>query len=137
MADLTASDTGIVLFAHGSRDAAWRAPIEAVAARMREMAPGTRVQCAYLEYTAPDLGTTVAALLAEGARAITVWPMFLGVGRHAREDLPRLLAELRLRHPDVPIHLQPAMGEHPAVLETMARTALSGPSPRSVRPNTA
>ena len=34
-----------------------------------------------------------------------------------------------LRHPDVPIHLQPAMGEHPAVLETMARTALSGTTP--------
>ncbi len=120
---------GTVLFAHGSRDPAWAAPIEAVAARMRSLAPGTLVRCAYLELTSPDLPTVVQALIDEGARAITVWPMFLGVGRHAREDLPRLLAELRLRHPDVPIHLQPAMGEHPAVLETMARTALSGPSP--------
>ena len=126
---MTTPTQGIVLFAHGSRDPLWRAPIEAVEAHIRAHHPGVAVRCAYLELTEPDLPTVVQALIDEGARAITVWPMFLGVGRHAREDLPRLVAELRLRHPDVPIHLQPAMGEHPAVLETMARTALSGPSP--------
>ena len=129
MANSTGADVGIVLFAHGSRDAAWRAPIEAVAARMREMAPGTRVQCAYLEYTAPDLGTTVAALLAEGARAITVWPMFLGTGRHARDDLPRLLAELREQHPGVAFNLREAIAEHPDVLQAMAVAALNRPAP--------
>ena len=30
---------GVILFAHGSRDPAWHAPIEAVAARMRALAP--------------------------------------------------------------------------------------------------
>jgi len=115
---------GTVLFAHGSRDPAWRAPIEAVARRMRELAPGTPVACAYLELTEPDLPTAVQALLAGGARAITVWPMFLGSGRHAREDLPRLLHELRARHPGVDFALAPAIGEHPAVLEAMARAAL-------------
>ena len=126
---MTTPTQGIVLFAHGSRDPLWRAPIEAVEAHIHAHHPGVAVRCAYLELTEPDLPTVVQALIDEGARAITVWPMFLGVGRHAREDLPRLVTELRLRHPDVPIHLQAAMGEHPAVLETMARTALSGPSP--------
>ena len=124
-----AAGHAVVLFAHGSRDPRWSEPIEAVARTMRELAPDVPVACAYLELTAPDLPTCVQALASQGARAITVWPMFLGAGRHAREDLPRLLAELRLRHPDVPIHLQPAMGEHPAVLETMARTALGRVSP--------
>ena len=116
-----------VLFAHGSRDPLWRAPIEAVAARMRQLAPGTLVACAYLELTAPDLATAVQALEGEGATSITVWPMFLGAGRHAREDLPRLLAELRERHPDLSLDLRPAIGEHPDVLDTMARTALGSP----------
>ncbi|MFT3776710.1 MAG: CbiX/SirB N-terminal domain-containing protein [Ottowia sp.] len=115
---------GIVLFAHGSRDAAWHAPIEAVAARMRALAPGVRVACAYLELTEPDLATAVQALLADGGRAVTVWPMFLGAGRHAREDLPRLLDTLRTCHPGITFTLQPAIGEHPDVLDTMARTAL-------------
>jgi len=44
---------GIILLAHGSRDPLWRAPIEAVAERIRTSAPGTPVLCAYLELCAP------------------------------------------------------------------------------------
>ena len=116
---------GVILFAHGSRDPAWHAPIEAVAARMRALAPGVRVACAYLELTEPDLASAVQSMLADGVRAITVWPMFLGAGRHAREDLPRLVAALRAQHPGLRIELEPAIAEHPDVLEAMARTALS------------
>jgi lipopolysaccharide export system permease protein len=38
---------GIILLAHGSRDPQWREPIEAVAAQIRAVAPGTPVRCAY------------------------------------------------------------------------------------------
>ena len=128
MTTLIPPGTGTVLFAHGSRDPAWRAPIEAVATRMRDLAPGTRVTCAFLEYTEPDLGTAVAALLTEGASAITVWPMFLGTGRHARDDLPRLVAELRTQYPAVAFSLREAIAEHPDVLQAMALSALGRPT---------
>ncbi|MBY4598571.1 sirohydrochlorin chelatase [Ottowia caeni] len=115
---------GIVLFAHGSRDPAWRAPIEAIATRMREIAPGVLITCAYLELTQPDLPTCVTDMQAQGVRTITIWPMFLGTGRHAREDLPRLVTDLRSRYPDITFSLRPAIGEHPAVLEAMTLAAL-------------
>jgi len=120
---------GIVLFAHGSRDPAWRAPIEAIAARMRAIEPAARVVCAYLELPDPSLPDAVTARAAGGARHITVWPMFLGTGRHAREDLPRLLAQLRQQHPQIGFSLRPAIAEHPGVVEVMARTALEPPLP--------
>ncbi|WP_423455540.1 sirohydrochlorin chelatase [Ottowia sp. VDI28] len=113
-----------MLFAHGSRDPGWRMPIEAVARRMREMKPDVLVACAYLELTEPDLPACVAGLLAEGAQAITIWPMFLGSGRHAREDLPRLVGELRGRYPRIEFLLQPAIAEHREVLDAMAQAAL-------------
>ncbi len=114
----------IVLFAHGSRDPAWRAPIEAIAERTRAIDPTAQVRCAYLEFSEPDLPAVVAGLITGGARQITVWPMFLGAGRHARDDLPRLLAQLRAQHPGTDFVLREAIAEHPAVLEAMARTAL-------------
>jgi len=117
---------GIALLAHGSRDAAWRGPLEAIAARMRELDPGAIVACAYLEQNAPDLSTAASALLTAGAASITVWPMFLGAGRHARLDMPRLMEQLRQQHPNVPMRLAPAIGTHPGVLEAMARAALGG-----------
>jgi sirohydrochlorin cobaltochelatase len=124
MPPAAAPTQGIVLLAHGSRDPDWRAPIEALAARMVQLAPGARIACAYLEFSAPDLPGAVAALLRAGAGAIAIQPMFLGLGRHTRADLPRLLDEQRRRYPGVPFTLRPAIAEHPEVLLAMARAAL-------------
>ncbi len=115
----------IVLFAHGSRDPLWRQPLDAVAARIRALSPGVHVQCAFLELTEPDLGTATAGLVAGGVHAITVVPMFLGVGRHAREDLPQLMTSLRDTYPDVRFTLQGAVGEDPALIDLLAKIALA------------
>ena len=129
MTDPSAPTAGTVLFAHGSRDPLWHAPIEAVARRMRVLAPQVPVACAYLELTAPDLTTAVQALLQQGVRRVAIWPMFLGAGRHVRDDLPGLLEALRARFPQVQFILHAAIGEHPDVLEAMARTALTATEP--------
>lgn len=118
---------GIVLLAHGSRDPLWREPVEAVAARIREQAPQAThvcVRCAYIELAEPDLPTAAQQLLAEGATHLRVVPLFLGMGRHVREDLPRLIAALQAQHPAVPIDLRPAVGQHPTVVDVLAGVAL-------------
>ena len=102
--------TSVVLFGHGSRDPLWRKPIEAVADRMRSESPAVPVACAYLELTEPALPETVESLAAQGARTVRIVPMFLGVGRHAREDLPALVQDLRTRHPAIAFDLQPSIG---------------------------
>ena len=114
----------IILFAHGSRDALWRRPIEAVANEMKQLSPDTQVTCAYLELTEPDLPTTVAGLVQTGVNAIRIVPMFLGVGRHAREDLPLLLQDLIVQHPGVTFDLRNAIGEEPEMIRAMAAIAL-------------
>ena len=115
--------TAVVLFGHGSRDPLWRKPIEAVAERMRAESPTVPVACAYLELTEPALPETVGLLATHGARTVRIVPMFLGVGRHAREDLPALVQELRVQHPAIAFDLQPSIGEHPAMLALMADIA--------------
>lgn len=116
---------GTILFGHGSRDPLWRQPIEAVASQIRQMAPEVHVRCAYLELTAPDLPVTAAELATLGVTWITVLPMFLGVGRHARDDLPLIMAALQASHPQVTFDLRPAIGEDMQMIELMARIAIS------------
>jgi sirohydrochlorin cobaltochelatase len=124
--------TAHLLLAHGSRDPEWRTAIEAVAARMQQLYPGARLCCAYLEWAQPDLPTALDTLTAESepglAQTILIWPMFLGLGRRARADLPRLIADaqvsLRAHHPHVTLTLQPAIAEHASVLDAMARVVL-------------
>jgi sirohydrochlorin cobaltochelatase len=115
---------GIVLFAHGSRDERWRLPVEAVARRAAALDPSVQVVCAYLELAAPDLREATAALVAAGAGTIRVVPLFLGMGKHAREDLPRLVDEMRASHPQVVFSLARAVGEEPEVIDLLALKAL-------------
>ena len=123
MSDITLQHA-IILFAHGSRDALWRRPIEAVANEIKQLSPDTQVACAYLELTEPDLSTTVARLIQTGITVIRIVPMFLGVGRHAREDLPLLLQDLITQYPGVKFELRNAIGEEPELTRAMAAIAL-------------
>ena len=116
---------GIILFAHGSRDPQWRVPIEAVAAQISARQPETLVRCAYLEICVPSLLEAAAELVAAGARQLRIFPLFLGIGKHAREDLPLLIEQIRTAHPDVQIDLLPAAGEYEQLTTLMADIAMT------------
>lgn len=113
----------IILFGHGSRDPLWRLPMETVAARLRAQHAGMPVRCAYLELDMPTLPQAAADLVAGGAAAVRIVPMFLGTGRHAREDLPKLLEQLQAAHPQVAFTLQQSVGEDERVIELIAKIA--------------
>ena len=114
----------IVLFGHGSRDPQWREPMEEVARRIRSRVAPIEVRCAFLDLEQPDLATAIAQLVEAGADSIRVVPMFLGVGKHAREDLPRIVEECRQANPATRIELQPSVGENPRLLDLLAAIAL-------------
>jgi sirohydrochlorin cobaltochelatase len=114
----------IILFGHGSRDPLWRLPMETVATRVRALQPGVAVRCAYLELDSPSLPEAAAQLVQAGAQRLTILPMFLGTGRHAREDLPLLLEQVRTAHPGVQVDLKQAVGENMQVVDLLARIAL-------------
>ncbi len=114
----------IVLFGHGSRDPLWRQPMDAVAARIRALDPQANVVCAFLELTLPDLHTAVAELVGDGATRITVVPMFFGLGRHVREDLPKLKETLHQSHPAIGFDFLSTVGDDPRVTQLVADIAL-------------
>ncbi|WP_180683450.1 sirohydrochlorin chelatase [Tepidicella baoligensis] len=114
----------VVVFAHGSRDPLWRRPVEAVADAIAALDPSSRVGCAYLELCEPSLPAAVAELVATGASDIRVLPLFFGMGKHAREDLPSLMAALQQQYPTVRLHLLPPAGEHPRLIGLLAEIAL-------------
>ena len=124
---MNTSTHGIVLFAHGSRDPLWHKPMEAVAQQIRQIDSKTHVACAYLELSTPDLATVAQTLIDAGVRTITIVPMFLGVGKHAREDLPVLVNALSQAHPTVAFQLQKAVGEDDRLIQVLARIALNHP----------
>jgi sirohydrochlorin cobaltochelatase len=121
--------TGVILFAHGSRDPLWHRPMQAVAQRVAARWPDTPVRCAYLELTEPDLPTAASELAALGLASVRIVPMFLGAGRHVREDLPALVQALRQQHPQLAWELRPPVGEDERLLDLLADLALGPRTP--------
>ncbi|HWH82667.1 MAG TPA: CbiX/SirB N-terminal domain-containing protein [Burkholderiaceae bacterium] len=116
---------GLLLFAHGARDARWAEPFEAVAQRVRARDPALDVRLAFLELMRPTLREAGDALAAAGCAQVDIVPLFLGAGGHVRNDLPELLDALRAAHPGVAWRLQPAIGEAASVVDAMADAALA------------
>ncbi len=118
-----AAGRAVVLLAHGSRDGQWRQPIEAVQARLQAMQPGITVRCAYLELCPPTLEDAVQELAAARATHMAVVPLFLGAGRHVREDLPKMVQALALAFPALHITLAKPVGEDERMIGIMAQLA--------------
>jgi sirohydrochlorin cobaltochelatase len=97
-----------------------------VAERIASRSPGVKVLCAYLEIGAPDLDQATSEMLQSGACRISIVPLFLGSGKHVREDVPRLVSELLRKHIGARIALKPAIGEDERVLDLLSNIALEG-----------
>jgi sirohydrochlorin cobaltochelatase len=116
---------GLILFAHGARDARWSAPFEAVAQQIQAQQPQLVLRLAFLEFMAPNLHDAGEALCAAGCSSVQVLPLFLGTGGHLRKDLPPMVERLREQFPSVRWTLHPAVGEHELVMRAMAAAALA------------
>ena len=106
-----------MLLGHGSKDPEWSQPFEKIAVSLGKRLPAVPVFLAYLEH-GPSLEEAVTALAAKGAMSIRVVPLFLGAGGHVKDDLPRLVAEVK--RPDITLTLEKPIGEQPAVIDAIA-----------------
>ncbi|MBW4048380.1 MAG: cobalamin biosynthesis protein CbiX [Proteobacteria bacterium] len=114
----------ILLLAHGSRQADWARPFEAVLASLRRARPDLRVELAYLEFMQPTLRVALDTAGAGGCARLDIVPLFLGAGGHLQRDIPQAVREAQTRHPNMDVRIAPAAGECPNVIQALAAYAL-------------
>ncbi len=107
----------LIVIDHGSRSAQSNEQTAAVANTLAERNDGrfVHVTHAHMESAEPGLDAAVAACVDAGARIIIVALYFLGAGRHASEDIPRLARTAALPYPGVEIVLTRPLGTHDAI----------------------
>jgi sirohydrochlorin ferrochelatase len=123
------SARAVILLDHGSREPDANAQLAAIAQLVAARMPGRRIATAHLTLAAPTLAESAAACVRDGAREVVVVPCFLAAGRHVREDLPRLVAQLRAAHPGAAFRLAAPLGAHPAVADALVQRAEAAPDP--------
>jgi sirohydrochlorin cobaltochelatase len=114
----------LLLFAHGSRDPAWRAPLDVVCQRIAAQHPG-RCDLAFLEFMQPELPDALQALAQAGERSIVVVPLFWASGKHIKTDLNEAIDRFFQAHPKVTVQVATTLGEATAVQASLVDYALS------------
>ncbi len=112
--------SAIVLFAHGARDPEWAQPFEKICSHLQRTLPDTSVVMAFLDCMQPTLADAVNQLSEIGICDITLIPMFLARGGHLKQDMPRLLTQIQQQHPELTLHISPAIGEVDAILHSLS-----------------
>jgi sirohydrochlorin cobaltochelatase len=112
--------TGVVLFAHGSRDPEWARPFRAIEHRVAGANPDKSVTLAFLELMQPALPEAIDRLVGEGCAQITIAPLFMAQGAHLTRDLAKIVTQARERHANVELTVLSAAGEADAVMQAIA-----------------
>ena len=111
---------GVVLIAHGARDARWMAPFWTMRNELVKKLAPTPVALSFLEFAEPRFSEAVAQLRAAGARQVLVTPIFLSGRGHVANDVPGLVEAERARYPEMGFVVTGAIGEEPEVASAMA-----------------
>ncbi|MET3108853.1 sirohydrochlorin cobaltochelatase [Oxalobacteraceae bacterium GrIS 2.11] len=126
MSNISKEVRALILFAHGARDPRWAEPLGRIQQLIRARVDSSvQVHQSFLELMSPSLPDLVAELVAQDIFTITVIPVFLGQGSHVRQDLPKLIEQLRLSHPQLQLGLATAIGENEQVLDAIATVCIA------------
>src|SRR4051812_35244140 len=108
---MSQSYDGVILLAHGARDARWMEPFQRIKSDLQERVGGTRVVLAFMEFTTPTFADAAAELARAGAKRVLVAPIFLSGGGHVAHDIPKLIEPERVRYPAITFTASGAIGE--------------------------
>jgi sirohydrochlorin cobaltochelatase len=110
------SRPALLVAGHGSQDAAGAVELLALADRVRALDPGLDLACGFIELSPPPLSVACADLVAQGHSEIVVVPVMLLAAGHVKDDVPALVARLRLQYPGVRFRYARELGVHPDLL---------------------
>jgi sirohydrochlorin ferrochelatase len=102
---------GILIVDHGSRKSEANDMLISMANLIQAMAgPDIIVRHAHMELADPDIARGFANCVEGGASDVTVFPYMLSPGRHSTSDIPRMVAEVAHKYPNVTFRVTDAFG---------------------------
>jgi len=113
----------LLLVDHGSRFAEANRVLEELVALLRRLRPELIVHAAHMELASPTIPEGLAACMADGATEIVVHPYMLAPGRHASEDIPRMVEEAVRGMQGVTWRVTGPLGVHEKLAEVVLERA--------------
>lgn len=110
----------ILLIDHGSVKAEANHMLECMGALVQQLAGAEAiVRIAHMELAEPGVEEGFAACVEAGATEVVAFPYMLSPGKHSTRDIPRMVASVAARFPDVRYSVTPAFGVNERLAEAV------------------
>jgi sirohydrochlorin cobaltochelatase len=105
-----ATADGLLLVGHGSYCRVSVAEMHRIGDLVADAVPEAAVAVGFLEMSDPPAGVVLDQMVAAGCRRIVILPLMLLAAGHGKSDMPAIVVEGRLRHPDVNLRFGSPLG---------------------------
>ena len=108
--------THIIVLGHGSRNKSTVGEFQETIERYRKLYPEDSVSCAFVEFSTPLLEDEVDRLMCnEKIKKLIIVPLFLSIGNHLTNHLPKRIEEIKKKYMNVEILLARHIGADPLI----------------------
>ncbi len=115
---------GILIVDHGSIRNEANDMLRSMADLIQTMAgPDVVVRYGHMELADPNIAVGFLSCVEAGATDVTVFPYMLSPGRHSTSDIPRMVADVARKFPQVSFTVTPAFGLHEKLAEVVLERA--------------
>lgn len=118
--DKTEPITALVIIDHGSKLGEANNMLISVCNEFKSRFPKfTIVEPAHMEMAEPSIRNACINCVAQGATKILCHPFFLARGKHVRDDIPRLVNEVKVEFPHIDISVTPHLGSNSDIVNNV------------------
>ncbi|SLM32246.1 putative Sirohydrochlorin cobaltochelatase [Desulfamplus magnetovallimortis] len=113
----------LILLAHGSRREASAIEIKKLAESLEKLAEGKFdiVRAAFIQFCGPSFNEVVEELKNHEVNKMVVLPYFISAGNHVVKDIPELIAEAKIKNPDITFKVTEHFGRFSALKELIIK----------------
>ena len=112
---------GLFILAHGSRSPEAKKQLETVVGNIEKKGEARfqYIESGAMELSKPSFPEGIQNLVDKGAEEIVIVPLFLFFGNHIKKDIPRILEDIKGKHPEVKFTLTKPIGEDPRIVDIL------------------
>jgi uroporphyrinogen III methyltransferase/synthase len=119
----------LILIAHGSRNAEWRASVEQMVGAAQAGLEPQALRLAYMDCSPPSLMHVVGDAARCGVEHVRVLPLFLAAEGHVDRDVRPLVDAVRAAYPSIAVELLPPIGQATQFQEAIRSISRNGSGP--------
>ncbi|MCA9409261.1 MAG: CbiX/SirB N-terminal domain-containing protein, partial [Candidatus Omnitrophica bacterium] len=106
----------ILLISHGSHSSKTKEEVHSLVELLKTQSGISNFYFAFLEIETPSIPEGIQECIDSGATEVFILLNFLNSGKHVDCDIPQIVSQAKLKHPNILFKISRPIGQHPQIV---------------------